>query len=216
VLILGISLVPSSAGTITLDQLLTRGASLQVGDKIFADWKWESGGSGPVYIPPPEEIVINYSQLPNGNVSLVYNCGVSAWDGGSGDLLWRYTVSTASGKPWIHDWSMALIDFGVQKMPGSHAFIIWQEALYDENHNLIINPPPAVSELKNIEYGVLTPPYSKIWVENDLTVYTEKQGDAAHVSQFEQRWSQVPEASSYALFGLGFVGLGLFRRFCKR
>jgi len=219
VLILGVSLVPSSAGTITLDQLLTPGASLQVGDKIFADWWYQpfaNPGPGGVQLPSASGVQIDYGVLPNNDISLKYQMAVSAWGGGTGDVLWGYTISTVSGAPLIHDWSMSLLAFGASG--GPNASVVWSETLYGSPppNNLITSA--AVSHVKpwNTFSEVLGQPYSKIWVVKDLAVYSDTPNSTAHVSLLEQRWSQVPEASSYALFGLGFVGLGLFRRFRKR
>jgi len=219
VLILGISLVPSSAGTITLDQLLTPGASLQVGDKIFADWKYDPKGSGDHYVPSADEITIDYSLLPNGEIQLSYitasgkQFSVGSQGGtGSLDARWEYTVRTVSGKPWIHDWAMALKDYTVQ----NGGTIMWSETLYASQPPAPAIAQGAVSHTTPTLYMVLDQPYSKIWVRKDLALYAQQAGDKAELSKLEQRWSQVPEASSFALFGLGFVGLGLFRRFRKR
>jgi hypothetical protein len=217
VLILGVSLVPSSAGTITLDQLIS-GASLQVGDKIFADWWYQAlanPGTGGVQLPSPTGVLIDYGVLPNNDISLKYQMAVSAWGGGTGDVLWGYTISTVSGAPLIHDWSMSLLAFGTSGGPLNS--VIWSETLYGSPQYKNLITSAAVSHVKpwNTFSEVLDQPYSKIWVIKDLAVYSTENG-TAHVSLLEQRWSQVPEASSFALFGLGFVGLGLFRRFRKR
>lgn len=197
---------------------LIAGGTIKVGDKIFADWGYMAvpSSSGVVQNPDPADIYVYYGQLPNGHIALQYQGAYSVAQGGSLDVYWEYTVSTKSGAPLIHDWSMSLVGFGVN-FGGS---IFWSETLYE-------SPPPAgyitsgvVTHIKpyNTYKEVLDDSYSKIWVVKNLSLASSKKhaGSAAHVSVLQQTWSQVPEASSFALFGLGFVGLGLFRRFRKR
>lgn len=225
-LLVGVMLPPASAGFIeefpdyvTMAYLIG-GGSITVGDKIFEDWEYDASSyippGGSVQNPPPEAIKVHYGMKPNGDVCLQYRGGFSVIGGGVLDAFWTYKVRTLSGAPLIHDWSMSLIAFGVSE-GGS---ILWSETLYG-------SPPPqdlitsgAVSHIfpYNTFKEVLDDSYSQIWVVKNLSLSSVggNPGSSAHVSAMDQTWSQVPEASSFALFGLGVVGMGLFRRFRKR
>lgn len=224
-LILGVSMAPTYAAVFqwvdykTMAQLVEDKDFIQVGDKIFDDWRYRSTSYAPpgggVQDPDPAAIKVYYGQLPNGDIVLQYHAGYSAWGGGSVDAFWEYTVRTETGAPLIHDWSMSLVAFGPVNGGGSSIF--WSETLY-------ASPPPdniitagVVSNIVpyNTFKEVLDDSYSKIWVVKNLSLSSDP-ANRVHVSVLQQTWSQVPEASSFALFGLGFVGLGLFRRFRKR
>lgn len=221
-------LSPTSAGILgdsqdyTMDQLLQPGMEVTVGDKIFGDWRYQATGSG--LIPPTDEIIISFGFDDASQVAKLGYQVVAHADspGQTVDLLWIYTVRTASGLPEIKDVGVNLIGSGTYpvNVPGAPSVTII-ERIYDGDSTA--DPQIAALSASDVDpvdyvdwegtYG----PVSEITVFKNLLLNAgDSEGAWAHISYMEQEISQVPEASSFALFGLGLVGLGLCRRFRRR
>jgi hypothetical protein len=55
-------------------------------------------------------------------------------------------------------------------------------------------------------------PQSKTFITKDVLIFGDFAGDNIQLHSFEQRFSQVPVASTLLLFGLGITGLGYTRK----
>lgn len=186
------------------------------GDKQFSKLgSWQVTGSGDAQ--PADQIKVNVSNSDS-DPNLYYVDYVGGFDTvGTEDLdvNWDYSVTTAG--PWIKDVSMALMDWS---SPGTGR-IVWSENVwagtdttgtYLGDMSVSDDVPPGIFS-KELTFA----PVSTVYVRKNLRLTSS--GDAsnyAHLSGMRQDFSQIPEASTCLLFGLGLAGMGLIRRFRKR
>jgi len=216
-LVVGVLLGQANAGLLystTVANWLQSGFT--VGDKQFSKLGgWQTTGNA---VPPlTNNITVNFS-TSDSNPNLYYVDYVGAFDAVGTqtlDVNWDYSVTTAG--PWIKDASMALMNWD---SPGTGR-IVWSENVwagtdttgtYLGQMSITDDVPPGVFS-KELTFA----PVSSVYVRKNLALSSS--GDSsnyAHLSGMRQDFSQVPEASTCLLFGLGLAGMGLIRRFRKR
>jgi len=208
-LVVGVMLAPASASVTKTLGALFGGETLELGDKIFDNWSY-NGAIGTGYVMDPDIAKVTLS-TSGSDYCLDYQWDVGVEAGEIVDVLWSYDVRTLSGAPLIEDMSIALTGYGVSVTP---ARIQLSETLTELGTGNLL--AAALVTENNPTYATSwNPPVAGVHVVKNLGM-AGLGSTEAHVSNFQQCFSQVPEASSFALFGLGLAGLGLFRRFRKR
>jgi hypothetical protein len=216
-LLVGVLLGQANAGllyTTTVAQWLQSGFT--AGDKQFSKLgSWNVTGNA---LPPANDQITVQISTPDSNPYLYYVDYIGSFDtvGTQGlDVNWDYSVTTAG--PWIKDCSMALMNWS---SPGTGR-IVWSENVwagtdttgpYLGEMSVTDDVPPGVFS-KELTFA----PVSSVYVRKNLSLNsTGDSSNYAHLSGMRQDFSQVPEASTCLLFGLGLAGMGLIRRFRKR
>jgi len=216
-LVVGVMLAPASASvSYTLDQLLT-GQTIEIGDKVFGNWTpWSiiatdgAGTPNSIQIPDAANVLVTATEKSATVVCLSWQGFIGVGPDDLLDIIWEYDVWQKNGAATIEDMSVNLSGFGTTAAP---AKIQLSETLTEMGTNNLL---AAGLVTENSPYAESwTPPVAGVHVVKNLGMAGFANG-TAHVSEIEQCFSQVPEASSFALFGLGLAGLGLFRRFRKR
>jgi len=210
-LVVGVMLAPATANSIgpTYNNManLLGGASLIIDDKIFENWgDWSVIGNTSL-LPDPTQIWVEASLKSPYVVALTYQGIFSSGPNETLDVVWSYDVKTATNLPKIEDMSVTLTGFGITAGP---AKIQLSETLTEIGSGNLL-AAALVTENAPAYATAWNPPVAGVHVVKNLAV-VGLAGTTAHISAFEQTFSQVPEASTFALFGLGLAGMGLFRR----
>jgi len=201
----GMTGVASAYPVMTLDQLLQPGAYMIVGDKLFDHFGFNSGtmtsagfniqgidASNPLFLG-------NYGIDIQGSFTQI---GVGTLDA---DLTYR--VSTLTGQQIS----------GVRQLVNAGGFgASWSatsvELVLDKNGNLLVPPVNLVSGAASganfqLSEAFLGTPQSALLINKDINIMVGPGGVFASISDIQQTFSQVPEPSILALFGLGIAAL---------
>ncbi len=212
----------------TIEEVEAAGG-IQVGDKLFSDWCVTDTQSVGAIAPDASEIVVTGIQI-DGDYGLRFNSGWSAPAGQLADSTIKFKVSIV--EPWlsqgwlIKDNALWMTAFGVSNNTDAGAVSV-SENVYafdpylgyskpiankfvyykDDDDNLLYEEKDFVDDM-----GVPIA-LTEIWVIKDVIAYGGVGAvGVAHISEFFQTFSQVPEPATMALLGLGGVGLLLKRR----
>lgn len=207
-LVVGVVLAPAYAGpsvTKTMDELVNGGQTLELGDKIVENWATIGTGLE----PPPDltTVKVTLTELTDELYCLDYQGVWNAADGETRDWIWSYDIRSTGAL--ITDAHALLVAPGVS----GESQVILAEALWGNG----LPPTPGAKYLGNMLVTDKDPykemvfePYQVVHVEKNLSLVGK--GGEAHISHFQQCFSQVPEGTTCALFGLGLAGLVLLRR----
>lgn len=203
VAIAGLVLATASSHATLLSDLIGQNGSLQVGDKIFANFTW-SGPTGPAGITIDglgTGVGLDYYGIEIGGGLSQVGLGISDWRLG-------YSVTVAPNAGYlisdIHQYANfngsagSLVNVsedilngnggGAQVVASSHVGVGINFAFLDQTD------PDA--ELNDIL--VLGTPLNQVWIKKDIHLQTFGQNDSVFLSIIDQRFSQVavPEATT--------------------
>lgn len=201
---IGFSFAPAQAATVTLQELFD-GATLQVGDKLFANWLLFAD---PGLIDYSKVTVTGLNDDPN-NPGLLYDFGDQISGSGvnvSAGLAFAFVVGVVNGHQLIEDTSLKLKDFTVTGDGSVFAVAV----PLDIGGSGALSGPVVVGSDANttIPYAdVKFPPQQAIGVSNAATAQTDQNGGTFALKTYEQRFSQTPIPEGSSVLGL-FVGAG--------
>ncbi|MCK4625528.1 MAG: PEP-CTERM sorting domain-containing protein [Phycisphaerae bacterium] len=213
----------------TIEEVNAAGG-IQVGDKLFSDWRVTDTESVNAIAPNASEIVVTGIQI-GGDYGLRFNSGWSAPAGQLADSTIKFKVSIV--EPWlserwlIKDNALWITAFGVSNNTDAGAVSVsenvyafdpdvhgWSQPIAnkfvyykDDDDNILYDEKDFVDDM-----GVPVA-LTEIWVIKDVIAYGGVGTvGTAHISEFFQTFSQVPEPATMALLGLGGIGVLLRRR----
>jgi hypothetical protein len=195
----------SAATTDTLQDLVSTGGSLNIGDKTFSNFSFVDSGLTS-FDPSKIQVTASFSNgiyylTWDGNMSLVSGAGSPA----SADLLLKYTVTAATGLIDTIDAS-----FTGSAQPSGGAFLAIDETARDRNGNVVGSTHLDAQKLSDT--FAITPPQSQLNITKDIG-FGIVNGGFVTVSEVSQSFHQVvPEASTTAML---FAGLGVLAGFVR-
>jgi hypothetical protein len=208
-----IIVAPIDGNSYTVQQIIDAGG-IRIGDKTFTEWRVTTTTQGNGLAPQAGAISVTAVQI-GGEYGMRFNGPWSAATGDLADTTIGFRATTDD--PWlICDNSLVLAAFGADK--GGLASI--SENVYGADPTKVFTTPVAnkyvyyLNDTNNKtsdhkEFGV---DLKDIWVLKDVIVNgSTVQGATAHISEFYQTFSQIPEPSVLTLLGIGAV-LALVRR----
>jgi hypothetical protein len=228
--------VTSSAQATLLSDLILTDGSIQVGDKLFSNWLIDSnviengilgrtgvnlanidvtGDASDIWNPS-----LTFTSLDN-ELSITQLAGLGA----SLNLAFQFDVTVLDPTMFWHDISLTA-NFIPGSSPGvNNRTAHIHEFLYDDStltglpfaaldSHLTIDGVGTIDDSGIVFYQTFGPRKSGT-VLKDIDFSTEIAGEIVGMRSFTQTFSQVPEPSSVALFGLALMGLAS-RRFKKQ
>jgi hypothetical protein len=186
-LVLGVGTLPARATTVTLESLLTAGATFTNGDKVFSDFTYTATGN------MPDASAVNISTITDifGNLGIRIQGGFSALVGTTADAAIGYDVTTTGGL--ISDVHL----IGNPTVVGGGGVMTITEQVAP----VLPGPPPTVLGNLNIfaigggavqssDVLVLSTDYTTLQITKDILAIST--GGVPTASIIDQTFSQVP------------------------
>jgi hypothetical protein len=200
----------ASATTVTLDSLLAPGASIQVGDKLFSNFGWNSAT-----IPSAG---VNVQAIDQSNPLFVGNYGIdiqgsfTQFGPGTIDADLTYKVSVI-GSQRISDVHQVVNGGGI----GDFVASVSEVLLSAPNGVTLGSLFNGASSTGNFQVGSadIVPPVSQLWVNKDINLLVGPNGVTASISDIQQTFSQTgtPDGGmTLALLGIALLGVEGLRR----
>jgi hypothetical protein len=194
---------PSAADAkeFTLQELLD-GASIVIDDKEFSKFRnFDSTGIGGARPVEPQRVTVIPTQDSFGTGLLFVSDAFKSDLGQGQSTSFAYDVRTLSGADLITDNTLALVRFSLVDLVSANITII--EGVSDEFGQVLGEKSVSVGDLIQDPFDSLVfPPQNHLVIKQSILL-----NSAATVEEFRQDFSQVPEPSTYLLFGTGILGL---------
>lgn len=208
--------------THSIQWIIDNGGSLRAGDKVFGDWNVVTTGSVGANAPDATEISVTGGYWDggayDGEIGLRFNGGWSAGVNQIADSTIAFSV-TVDDPMFIIDNTLYMSAFGA----ANGGMVSISENVYAEA------PGPGVDSIadKYVFYDTSTVPatkkqtdhqefggaYKKIWITKDVVANGQvSAGGSAHLSEFYQSFSQMPEPGTICLMAFGIAGVAMRRR----
>jgi hypothetical protein len=198
----------------TVQQIMDAGG-VKIGDKTFTEWRVTSTTQGNGLAPQAGAISVTAVQI-GGEYGMRFNGPWSAATGDLADTTIGFRVT--ADDPWlISDNTLAVTAFGADK--GGMASI--SENVFSADPTKTFSTPVANkyvyyindANFKAVDHKVFVQALKDVWVVKDVVVNgSSAAGASAHVSEFYQTFSQVPEPATLSLLIAGAVVLVARRR----
>ena len=198
----------------TVQQIKDAGG-IRIGDKTFTEWRVTSTAQGNGLAPQAGAISVTAVQI-NGEYGMRFNGPWSAATGDLADTTIGFRVT--ADDPWlISDNTLAATAIGADK--GGMASI--SENVFAADPTKTFSTPVANkyvyyvndANFKTIDHKVFVQALKDAWVVKDVIVNGGSAvGATAHVSEFYQTFSQVPEPATLSLLIAGAVVVASRRR----
>lgn len=212
----------ANAAPVNLGDVIGRGASITLGDKIFADFAFASAHFD------ASQATVDVTKDSSGTYYLtIQGPFVSIGAGNARDIAFSYTVATTTGQPLISSIDQAF----VLSAGGQGGFVLIGETVRSGSYS---GPTvaqstvghtsgnPAISDLEDPvaepltgDQLVINPGLAKVYVTKDIFFSANDGGivgPTTIIQSFHQS-TQVPEGGvTVALLGVALSGLGLLRR----
>ena len=209
-LVLGLG-APTTRADFSLQDLITTGGSLTVGDKVFSGFGYTANGGD-----TPLASNITVGQIPPAGTDSFGNFGIrfglAGFDTPNGvatDFLISYTVTAPSALLTdVH--LVSNLSLAGTPAAGDHPFgniVETINALGNPQIAQINNSVTATSQSLTATATFNPPgPYTTLFVTKDVELFSTPNA-LVTVSFIDQSFSQVPEPGSLVLMGLGGLGL---------
>jgi hypothetical protein len=199
----------------SLQNLISSGGSMTVGDKVFSNFGY-TGNSGNY----PASSAITVAPLPPSGTDAFGNFGIrfglegfNAPGGPATDFLLTYTVTNLGDAPRITDVHLASnLSIAGTPTQGDHPFGTIVETITAPNVGPVAQINNSVttttSSLSSMACFVPSGPYQTLFVTKDVQLFSTP-GAITTVSFIDQSFSQIaaPEPHSLVLMGCGVLGL---------
>jgi len=191
----------------TVQQIMDAGG-VKIGDKTFTEWRVTSTTQGNGLAPQAGAISVTAVQI-GGEYGMRFNGPWSAATGDLADTTIGFRVT--ADDPWlISDNTLAVTAFGADK--GGMASI--SENVFSADPTKTFSTPVANkyvyyindANFKAVDHKVFVQALKDVWVVKDVVVNgSSAAGASAHVSEFYQTFSQIPEPATLSLLIAGAV-----------
>ena len=193
---------------------LLNGGTIQVGDKIFGDFSFSAIGAGGAIAPSASDLFVTGGfDSDTGDIGLKFE---ESWNAGSGQTVnanFDFSVMVAPEAPgfFIDGVSAILLNASAT----GNGVVNFSETVLDDEvptgDLLGVLSASVDAVFADIEDGITFDPVKKIYVYKDISLTGGVQG-GAHLSEFFQFYSQIPEPGSLLLLLSGGTLVAMRRR----
>ncbi len=208
----------------TLEEVMAMADGLRVGDKVFSDWSYTDSSQNGGLAPAPGAITVEgvrvlYPGQTDWEYGMRFTGNWSAFGKQLADTVLRYKI-TADDPWWIVDNTLWLSVGGAADAgQATISETVYKQYPPADDSDLVARKYVYMYEGKNhiLEHIDFGGRYKELWVVKDVGVNggndpPEDPIGSAHVSEFYQTFSQIPEPGTLMLLGAGTLLLLRRRR----